>query len=256
MTRYLIALILLSAVTVAAQNTSSYDFEQSEGFAHYERLHSGDAVAEIVAPGADGKGHCLRLTSRARGRYCSLTIAQPMPVLKNLVLSFDYRAEIEEGVTANYLSILFSCDDNTQFGRFDQPSTDQWRHVEVPMATLVSPNDGVLAVGEEFVKLNLYRRAPDEGALMAVWLDNLRLEVASANTQISERLETSYANPPMFTWALAPGGGTAQSRLQYSRSPEFPEAETTNVVTDWTFHTPPAPLDLGEWFWRVYIQSD
>ncbi|HCU34362.1 MAG TPA: hypothetical protein DGT21_02625 [Armatimonadetes bacterium] len=45
-TRYLIALILLSAVTVAAQNTSSYDLEQSEGFAHYEGLHSGDAVAE------------------------------------------------------------------------------------------------------------------------------------------------------------------------------------------------------------------
>ena len=67
MTRYLIALILLSAVTVAAQNTSSYDFEQSEGFAHYEGLHSGDAVAEIVVPGADGKGHCLRFTSRARG---------------------------------------------------------------------------------------------------------------------------------------------------------------------------------------------
>lgn len=72
MTRYLIALILLSAVTVAAQNTSSYDFEQSEGFAHYEGLHSGDAVAKIVAPGADGMGHCLRLTSRARGRYCSV----------------------------------------------------------------------------------------------------------------------------------------------------------------------------------------
>ncbi|HCA46923.1 MAG TPA: hypothetical protein DEP45_06025, partial [Armatimonadetes bacterium] len=184
MTRYLIALILLSGVAASAQSTFFYGFEQSGEFAQYEGLQSPDATAEIVAPGADGDGHCVRLTSRDRTRYCTLSIAGPMPVVKNLVLSFDYRAEIEEGVTANYLGILFFYEDNSQFGRFDQPFTDEWRHVEVPIAGLTSPNDGVLAVGREFARLNLYGRAPDEGALMTVWLDNIRLEVAEASTAI------------------------------------------------------------------------
>ncbi len=256
MTRYLIALILLAGAAASAQTTFSYDFEQSGEFAQYEGLQSPDGVGEIVAPGADGEGHCLRLTSRDRTRYCTLSIAGPMPIVKNLVLSFDYRAEIEEGVTANYLGILFFYEDNSQFGRFDQPFTDQWRHVEIPIAGLLSPNDGVLALGREFSRLNLYGRAPDDGALMTVWLDNIRLEVAAVSTAISEQTVTSYANPPMFTWALAPGQSGGQSRLQYSRSPEFAEGDTVTVVTDWSFHTPPAPLEPGEWFWRVYSQTE
>ena len=252
MKRIAVALILLSVAAVSAQQTFSYDFEQSSDFADYEYLSTGDATPEIVAPGAGDEGHCVRLTSPQRGKYCSLSITRPMPLVKNLVLSFDYRTQIEEGVKGNYLGILFFYADNTQFGRFDQPFSTEWRHAEVPIGSLRSPNDGVLEVGREFTRLNLYGRAPDEGALMTVWLDNIRLEVKSAAGTISDRVQTSLANPPLLTW----NGESSPAKLQYSRSSEFPEDDTVTAATEWSFYTPEAPLEPGEWYWRTWIDTD
>ncbi len=252
MNRLCIALVLLSAMVAGAQETFSYDFEQSEEFADYEGLRAGNATSEIVAPGAGDEGHCLRLSLQTPGRYCALTITRPMPLVKNLTLSFDYRAEIEEGVNAHYLGILFFYEDDKQFGRFDRPFSSEWRHTDVPIGSLISPNEGVLEVGREFAKVNIYGRAPDEGALMTVWLDNISLSVKTTGGLISDRVATSYANPPMLVWSDSIG----PSRLQYSRSPEFPDGETVTAEAEWSFYTPPAPLEPGEWFWRVYSETD
>ncbi|MEA3401712.1 MAG: DUF4962 domain-containing protein [Armatimonadota bacterium] len=244
--------LALTAAQPADAPVFHYDFEQSEDFADYEGLSTGNATPAIVTPGADGQGHCVRLTSLRRGKYCTLTLAGPMPVVKNLVLSFDYRTEIEEGVQGQYLGILFFYEDGKQFGRFDHHFSPEWRHAEVPIGSLRSPNEGVLEIGREFARLNLYGRAPEDGGLMTVWLDNIRLGVKPMLNVIRDRVETSYANPPMFAW----GESLVRSRLQYSRSPEFPEHRTVTVATDWTFHTPPAPLEPGEWFWRTYTETE
>ncbi len=163
MLRIALALTLLSAAAAGAQDIFVYDFEQSEDFADYEGLSLSNATAEIVTPGAGGEGHCVRVPSVERRGSCALVVSRPMPVVKNLVLSFDYRTEIEEGIDGRYLGILFFDADGKQFGRWDQPFSDEWRHAQVPFATLSSPNEGVLAVGGELVRLNLYGRAPDEG---------------------------------------------------------------------------------------------
>lgn len=250
--RIIVALILLSALGAGAQETFVYDFEQSADFADYEGLSTSNATAAIVAPGAGGEGRCVRLTTPEPGRYCMLTITRPMPVVKNLVLSFDYRAQIEEGKRANYLGILFYDAEGKQFGRFDQPFSDEWRHADVPFTTLASPNEGVLTVGKELTRLNLYGRAPDEGAMMTVWLDNIRLAVAGDVSTISEKVVTSYSDPPLFVWPQ--DGGTG--RVQYSRSPEFPEDETVTVEGAPGYHTPSAPIGSGTWFWRTYTQTE
>lgn len=244
--------LLISALAAGAQEVFVYDFEQSTDFAAYEGLSTSNATPEIISPGAGGEGHCLRLTTPEPGRYCSLSITRPMPVVKNLVLSFDYRAQIEEGVRAHYLGILFFDPEGKQFGRFDQPFSDAWRHAEVPLASLTSPNEGVLAVGKTLTRVNVYGRAPDEGAMMTVWLDNLRLAVQAMSSSISERVEVSYSDPPMLVW----GRGGGPSRVQCSRSLEFPADETLTFESDYNFCTPPAPIGSGAWFWRAYIDSD
>ena len=216
MTRYLIALILLSGAAASAQTTFSYDFEQSGEFAQYEACRaptrSGDRRARRGRRGPLPAPHLARTHALLHAE-----IAGRCRIVKNLVLSFDYRAEIEEGVTANYLGILFFYEDNSQCGRFDQPFIDEWRRAEVPIAALTSPNDGVLALGREFSRLNLYGRAPDDGALMTVWLDNIRLEVAAESTAISEQTVTSYANPPMFTGARRGRGRRSRCILRARR---------------------------------------
>ncbi|MGD9494881.1 MAG: DUF4962 domain-containing protein [Armatimonadota bacterium] len=251
-TPIVVVLMLLGATAAGAQETFFYDFEQSEEFADYEGLSTSNATAEIVAPGAGGEGHCVRLTSIERERYCILSINRAMPVVKNLVLSFDYRAQIEEGVTANYLGILFFDAEGKQYGRFDHRFSDEWRHAEVPFASLTSPNEGVLRVGLELTRLNLYGRAPDTGGMMTVWLDNIRLGVNPDLNVVRERAEISYSDPPMFVWER----GAPRSRLQYSRSPEFPEGETMTVETPWNFHTPAQPIGSGEWFWRAWTETE
>ncbi len=250
--RIFLTALLVSASAYAADGTFVYDFEQSAEPADYDGLSPSNAEAAIVAPGSDGTGHCLKLTSVERERYCTLSIRRPMPVVKNLVLSFDYRTEIEEGVKGRYLGILFFDAEGFQFGRWDHPFSDEWRHAEVPFATLASSNEGVLEVGGELVRLNLYGRAPDEGAMMTVWLDNIRLEVRPVLSIVSDKQQTSHANPPMFCW----GRSVTQSRLQYSRSPEFPDGGTVTVDTDWNFHTPAEPIEPGEWFWRTYTETE
>ncbi len=251
-TRIVVALMILATTTAGAQDTFFYDFEQSRDFAAYEGLSTSNATAEIVAPGADGEGHCVRLTSIERKGYCQLTVTRTMPVVKNLVLSFDYRAQIEEGIDGRYLGILFFDAEGKQYGRWDQPFTDEWRHAEVPFASLSSPNEGVLAVGLELTRLNLYGRAPDEGAMMTVWLDNIRLGVNPDLNVVSERVEISYSDPPMFVWER----GSEHNRLQYSRSPEFPERQTVTVDMPWNFHMPADPIGAGEWYWRAWTQTD
>ncbi len=247
-----VCLALLCPMLVAAQDVFLYDFEQGDDFATYEGLSLLSADAEIVAPGADGEGHCLKISTPEAARYCQVSIAGPIEVVKNLVLSFDYRATVAEGQAAKYVGILFFYADTKQFGRWDHKFSDEWIHTEVTLSSLSTSNEGVLEIGREFSRLNLYGRGPDEGADMTVWFDNIRLAVREPVSRVLERVETSQSNPPFLNWPRATGA----SRLQYSRSPDFPDDATTTVDTELNFLTPDRSLEAGRWYWRARVETE
>ncbi|HUS81207.1 MAG TPA: DUF4962 domain-containing protein, partial [Armatimonadota bacterium] len=243
--------LALLPMLAAAEDVFLYDFEQGEDLAAYQGLDASKVDAAIVSPGAGGEGHCLRISSRQTDKYCNMTIARPMTVVKNLVLSFDYRATIGEGQKALYVGLIFFYEDGKQFGRWDHKFSDDWAHAEVTLQSLSSGNEGVLEIGRQFVRLNLYGRASDEGGDMTVWFDNIRLGVREQSSRLLEQVETSYNNPPLLNWPQA----ISASRLQYSRSPDFPDAGTVTLDTPWNFHTPPEPIEPGRWYWRAYAQT-
>ncbi len=248
----LIVLLLLAAPALSfAAPIYSYDFEDTRTLAEYDGLSFTSAEPEIVSPGAGGSEHCLRLQTPEPAKYCPMSINVPFTVEKNLVLSFDYRAVSDPEPDGNYVGILFFDANGKQFGRFDHRFSDQWRHAEVPFGSLGTPNEGVLDVGLELVRLNLYGRADEDGAMMTVWLDNISLEARTTEGVLSDTVQTSWANPPLLCWGATEG----VSRLEYSRSPDFPEDETRTAETKWGFFMPERPLDPGEWYWRVWVQT-
>lgn len=254
MLRSLLAASVLTilAVPLPAEVVFRYDFEQGTDLAAYEGLQFRDCTAEIVPAGPDGDGHCLKLTSKKASRYCTVTIRRPVKLLRNLMLSFDHREEIEEGKRAAYLGLLFFDPADKQWFGSDKFGPE-WKTAEVQVARLNSPNGGVLTLGKELSHLNLYGRAEgDTEAVMTVWLDNIRLETREFAGRRSEASRVSTANPPLFNWSRT----DRPSRLEYSRDPEFPEQETTKATTPLNFHTPDAPLEPGDWYWRVWSEDD
>ncbi len=266
-----VAMSLGVAWSAAAAPVFECDFERGPDLAIYEGLSPGDVEAEVVEPGADGTGHCLRARSVKPSRYCTVAITQAFTIERNLVLSFDYKAEIEAGKDSAYVACLFFDANGKEFFGSDQ-FRNEWRHFEVSLPELHPSNEGVLALGLPMERINLYARAKgDTEALMTLWLDNLRLEVRSREGKLSDKVRVSYANPPMFGWATAGNTGqgtgnreagtgnrhgTATARLEYSREEGFPEGATVRVESERNFHTPAAALEPGRWYWRVWRSGE
>lgn len=235
-----------------AQVSFAYDFEAGDDLAAYEGLGFSNAEGRIVPGGADGTGHALQLTTPRPGRYCTLRITRPMTMQKNLVLSFDHRAEIEEGKQAGYLGVLFFDAEGKQWFGMDKFGPE-WKRAEIIVGELHSPNEGVLYLDKPLSHVNIYGRAQgDTEAHMTVWLDNIRLEVMDRAGRLSDAIRVSTANPPLFNWPR----GEGPMRLQYSLGADFPPDETVTVETRRSFHTPPAPLEPGMWHWRVWTETE
>ncbi len=86
------------------------DFEQGEDLSHYDGLDWGSLEAAVVLRGPDMEGHCLRLHNSAPATSCGLRLKGPLTLTKNLLLSFDYRTEIEPDVEGAYLGMIFYVD--------------------------------------------------------------------------------------------------------------------------------------------------
>ncbi len=248
-----------SSSTLTAGDIVNIDFEQGTDAGAYDGLDLRGATAAIIPGGSDGTGHCLKLVTKKPATACPLRISRPIEVVKNLVLSFDYKAEIEEGFEGAYLGMSFFVDGQQWFWTSDEFS-GQWRHARVEIGRL-KDDEHVLRPGVVFSRIQLYGRVKDKPGLerktfakMTVWFDNLRVAAGERPRALTDRCRESYSDPPMFAWAQPEDGGSR--RLQYSRKPDFPEDATTAVDLEGNFHTPPEPIGAGTWYWRTWTENE
>jgi hypothetical protein len=238
------------------------DFEQGQEPSQYERLDLKSVEAAVVPGGAGAKGHCLRIRNATPATSCGVRLKGPIALTKNLVLSFDCRAEIEPGFAGAYLGMSFYVEGQQWFWHSDAFSS-QWRHVEVPLGSLRPWRGHTVQPGLVFSGIQLYGRVQEKAktpvkeetkARMTLHLDNIQLAVSPRQSVLTERVRESTANPPLFHWPR-PDAAAAQ-RLQYSRNPGFSDDTTVTVDAKWNFHTPTAPLEPGRWYWRVWTSSE
>lgn len=230
-----------------------YDFENGPELSRYPGLTvSRQVEASIVAPGADGQGHCLMLRTRKPSRYAALTVRMPIEHTRNLLLTFDCRAEVVGEGEGAYIGVLFYDQDGKQFFG-SVPFAAQWQHAQVAVAGLHPSNNGTLRLGQKFVRINIYGRARgDKGCMMKVWLDNIVLCNRPLRGRLTDRLRVSTANPPLFNWPPTQG----RAVLELSQDPAFPPARTLKAEVYKNWYLPPQPLKPGIWYWRVWTSSE
>lgn len=236
------------------------DFEQGKEISQYQRLDLASLEAAVVPGGTDAKGHCLRIHNTTPATQCGVRLKGPVTLTKNLVLSFDYRSEIEPGFTGAYLGMTFHVEGKQWFWH-SSPFSDQWRHAEVPLGALPPWRGHTVRPGLVFSGIQLYGRVQDKTpvkgdtkARMTVYLDNIQLAVAQRQSVLTDRVRESAANPPMFHWPRPDVPAT--QRLQYSSDPSFPDSTAVAVHSKWNFYTPDKPLEPRRWYWRVWTSSD
>ncbi|NLY02127.1 MAG: DUF4962 domain-containing protein [Rhodopirellula sp.] len=234
------------------------DFEQGADPVRYDGLDFRGATAEIVPVGPDGTGHCLKLVTEKPATACALRITRPVEVVKNLVLSFDYKAEIEEGFEGAYLGMSFFVDGRQWFWTSDDFSS-RWRQAQVEIGRL-KDDEYVLEPGVVFSQIQLYGRVKDKPELerktlakITVWFDNVRISAGPRPSTRTDHSRDSYSDPPTFGWPQP--AGERSRRLQYSRSPDFPADATTTVDVDRNFYMPPEPIGAGTWYWRTWTEN-
>lgn len=262
MARPFLASLLIGAWPIAAATPASTgarflaDFEAGD-LRSYPGLDTSRAEASIVAA---REGSCLRLRTIAPASSCACDLRRDTIVEKNLVLSLDHREEIEAGHEGAYLGISFYVGGEQWFWASDDFSAE-WRHLELPFAKLGSSPGKKLAPGIAISRIQIYGRVkektPIKGetkARMTVWLDNIRLDVAEPKSRLTDKIRTSYSNPPMFQWDRA--RPSAKRKLQYSKDPTFPPDGTATADPTANFHTPPAPIESGTYYWRVWTSDE
>ena len=209
------------------------DFEQGQEVSQYDRLDLKSVEAAVVPRGADAEGHCLRIHNATPATQCGVRLKGPVTLTKNLVLSFDHRAEIEPGFTGAYLGMIFYVDGQQAFWHSDTFS-GEWRHAEVPLGSLPPWRGNAVQPGLVFSGIQLYGRVQEKTpvkeetkARMTVYLDNIQLAVSPRQSLLTERVRESTANPPLFHWPRPEPAAT--QRLQYSKEPGFSDGTTVTV---------------------------
>ncbi len=236
------------------------DFEQATDVAAYEGLNVGHLESEIIEGGPDGRGRCLRLHNTTPATACALRVRRPIEVQRNLILSFDYRVEIEPGYGGEYLGMSWFVDGEQWFWTSDEFS-GEWRHAEVQIPKLRSSSEKAIRPGLVISHVQLYGRVKEvtkvrtaTKARMTVWFDNIRLFTGMPKSTVTDRTRDSHSNPPMFHWPRS--DQQSRQKLQYSMSPDFPKGNSVTVDLTNNFFTPNEPIEPGTWYWRVWTESE
>ena len=264
MSRTMILLVTVlatsSAAPISAAERLLIDFEQGDSLATYKRLKGVTPDAVVVAGGPDGGGHCLKVENSAPSSSCGVQLTGPIPLVKNVVLSFDHRAEIESGFEGAYLGMIFYIDGKQHFWHSDEFS-GQWRHASLHLGMLKPFHGNRVRPGIVFSGIRLYARVKDKTpaagetkARITVHFDNICLETAPRQSALTDRVRESTSNPPMFQWPKHELPAERQ-RLQYSTDPSFADGATVTVDTRWNFHTPAEPIEPGTWYWRAWTEN-
>jgi hypothetical protein len=237
-----------------------YDFEDG-AVPPKEAITFGKDLKVDVAPRADGDGKCLQLAATKPIVFAQLNLEKPITIERNLILAFDHREEAPAGFEGAYLGMTFYQGGKQVFWHSDEFSSD-WRHVELPLATL-KPDYGVdMKAGLVIDRVQLYARSKDQKTrgdspcLLKVQFDNLRLYVGSAkNSVLAGKPYTCHNNPPLLDWR---GPTEPGQRLEYSQNVDFPPDQTTVVTLNTTrpFYVPDRPLAPGVWYFRREMVSD
>jgi len=250
----------LVGLPASASETLRIDFEQGAEPGQYKRLDLKSHEATVVLCEGDAKGHCLRIHNATPATSCGVELKGPVTLVKNLMLSFDYRTEIEPGFEGAYLGMIFYVEGKQWFWHSDAFTAD-WRHAEVPLGSLRPWHEHTVRPGLVLSGIQLYGRVKDQTpvkgetkARMTVYLDNVQIAVSEWQSVLIDRVRESTANPPMFHWP--PPEADCLQRLQYSRDPGFAKETTVTVDAKWNFCTPAEPLEPGCWYWRVWTSSD
>ncbi len=250
----------LAGLPVIAAERLHIDFEQGAELEQYKRLDLKSPEATVVPRGGNAKGHCLRIHNATPATSCGVGLKGPVTLVKNLMLSFDYRTEIEPGFEGAYLGMIFNVEGEQWFWHSDAFTSD-WRHAEVSLASLPAWREHTVQPGLIFSGIRLYGRVKDQTpvkgetkARMTVYLDNIQIAVSERQSVLTDRVRQSTANPPMFHWPPPETDGL--QRLQYSQDPGFANETTVTVDAKWNFFTPVEPLKPGCWYWRVWTSSE
>ena len=256
----IVASFLAPLATTAAVEPLRIDFEQGEDLSHYTRLDWESIEVTVVPGGADARGHCLRIHNATPATSCGVRLQGPVTLTKNLLLSFDYRTEIEPDCEGAYLGMIFYVEGKQWFWHSDAFSA-QWRHAEVSLGSLSPWQEHTVRPGLVFSGIRLYGRVKDKTpvrgetkARMTVYLDNIQIDVAPRQSILTDRTRQSTANPPMFHWP--PPDAPCSQRLQYSLDPGFADDTTVTVDAKWNFFTPDRPLAPSCWYWRVWSSGE
>ncbi|MBM4090142.1 MAG: DUF4962 domain-containing protein, partial [Planctomycetes bacterium] len=251
----------LPGASAIAAEWPRIDFEQGFELDRNGQLDCGSLEVGVVTREAGASGHCLRIRNATPATACGVRLKGPVALVKNLTLSFDYRAEIEPGFEGAYLGMIFYVDGTQWFWHSDEFS-GEWRHAEVNLGSLRPWQGHTVRPGLVFSGIQLYGRVKDQTAVtgeeakarMTVYLDNIQIAVAERRSVLTDQTRDSTANPPMFHWP--PPDPRCVQRLQYSRDPAFPDASTVTVETRGNFFTPAEPLVPGSWYWRVWTGGE
>lgn len=249
---HMLALIVLLVCVGSAHGAESLiDFEHGTSPADYPRIDCGKADATIVAR---DQGHALRLAISKPGTACGAWLRGPIRLERNLVLELDYQAGVEPGYEGAYLGVAIEAG-GKQIAWTSAPFETRWRHAVLPVAAVLATAKQCQAqLGMELSGIRIYARVQEKTtvksqtkARLQLWLDNVRLHTARVASAGELPTRESYANPPLLNWAR----GEGPTRLEYSRDASFPAAATTGLEVNANFHTPPAPLTPGVWYWRA-----
>lgn len=194
----------LAGAPAVATELLRIDFEQGDDLSRYERLDWGTLEAAVAPREAPGQGHCLCIHNSTSATSCGVRLEGPVTLTKNLLLSFDYRMEIEPGFEGAYLGMIFYVEGKQWFWHSDVFSAE-WRHAEVSLGSLPPWQGHNVRSGLVFSGIQLYGRVKDKTpvkgetkARMTIYLGNIHA-IFFHKTFDNERLQRSLADFRKFT---------------------------------------------------------
>jgi hypothetical protein len=186
----------------------------------------------------------VQASAAGKSRYCSLELKTDLTASSAMKLSFEYRTT---GKPA-YVALSFE-DQGKHTFFFKYPASEEWRQVSLPFAELVNKDGYKLEAGAKVAAFRLYSRYLENAPVGdELQIRNFQI-TADPRVAPAADVRVSYSAYVLFDWKKL--DGATSYRLEYSRNPEFPAAETRFLESRWNFAVPDEALKPGLYSYRV-----